>query len=241
MVVLIRRIVTVLVGLCLAVLITVLLVNPESIEHLAFSLIDMSALIRVPVAVLIDIIVLAVIIVLVRSERAPHQASTGLIVKAQGAIADVSIESARDRILRAVREVPDVRSAEATVTALHGRADIDLNVTVSHSSANLPDKQRELDRALRQVINKQLGLQLAGKPRVHIRMEDEKLLTGPVEPSAPVPTPAPTPVVVAETKPETPVKLETVAPVKEETVAPADGMTLRGDSEPKSDAVTPPV
>ena len=162
-----------LVGISLAILVTVLLLNPDSIVTLALNLSATSALIRLPLAILVDVIMLAVIVVLVRGERSPHSRS-GLMVKAQGAIADVSVNSARDRILRAVRDVPDVLSAEAKVKALHGKADVDLDVVVSHESTNLPEKQREIDRALRQVINKQLGLQMAGKPRVHIRMDDDE-------------------------------------------------------------------
>ncbi len=172
----VRKVVVVLVGISLAVLMTVLLLNPNSIEQLAVSLSDTSTLIRLPLTILVDVIILLVIFVLVRSERSPRSAN-GLMVKAQGAITDVSVNSARDRILRAVRDVPDVLSAEASVKALHGKADVDLDVVVSHESGNLPEKQREIDRALRQVINKQLGLQMAGKPHVHIRMDDEHLLT----------------------------------------------------------------
>ncbi len=226
---LIRKLIIALAGISLALLVTVLLLDPFSVSVLALNINLTSVLLRLPAAILIDLIVLAVVIVLVRSERAPHPANAGLMVKAQGAIADVSVESARERILRAVRAVPDVLAAEADVKALRGRADVDLEVSVSRESTSLPDKQREIDKALRQVINKELGLQMAGKPRVHIRMgNDEKLLTS--EPAAiPAVTPA-TP--VEEIKPapaaEPEVKVETVQPV-----VVKDTMTLRGDDAAK--------
>jgi hypothetical protein len=185
---LIRKIVIALVGVLLALLVTVLLLNPDSLLVFATSLSDSSIFVRLPLTILLDAVIMAVVVVVVRGARASHS-TTGLMVKAQGAITDVSIESARDRILRAVRDVPDVLSAAATVRAMRGKADVELEVVVSHESDDLPEKQREIDRALRQVINKQLGLQMAGKPRVHLRMDDEQpeLLTPPAPPPAPAP------------------------------------------------------
>jgi hypothetical protein len=208
----------------------VLLLVPDAIAQFAFNLSATSALIRLPAAILIDALVLVIVVVLVRSERNSRPA-TGLIVKAQGAIADVSIESARERILRAVRAVPDVLSAETDIKAVRGKADVDLEVAVSRESVNLPEKQREIDRALRQVVSKQLGLQLAGKPRVHLRMSDEA-------PAIPEPPPS-LPSLVPE-----PVKLETPAAVPEPTPAPfrfesLDTMSVRQEADATDNAEPP--
>ena len=239
---LVRRIIIVLVGISLAILVSVLLLNPETILSLSSNLNQTSALIRLPLAILVDVVILAVIAILVRGERAP-QHEGGLIVKAQGAIADISVDSARDRMLRAVREVPGVISAEATIKALRGKADVDMDVVVSRDSKNLPEKQKEIDRALRQVLNKQLGLQMAGKPRVHIRMDgmdEQKPATLPAELPAPAVVPAP-PVstVVEPAKPEAPVIIPVV---EEEPPLPTpvkDTMSLRPESEAKPDSVEP--
>jgi len=220
----VRKLIIVLVGVSLGLLVTVLLLNPATIISLAANLETTSILIRLPLVILIDAVILAIIVVLVRSERQPRP-NDALIVKAQGVHADVSIDSARERLLRAVRDVPDVISAQADVKAVRGKADIDLNVVVSRESVNLPDKQKEIDRALRQVINKQLGLQMAGKPRVHIRMEEAGLpaavpaVNMPAsEPAPPVIVPAvveapavPEPVLVQETAPEVEPEAEAVA------------------------------
>lgn len=225
----VRKIVIVLVGVALALLVTVLLLNPVSISTFAANLSETSALVRLPLAILLDVLLLGLIVVLVRSERVPRS-TTGLMVKAQGAIADVSIESARDRILRAVRDVPDVLSADATLRAIRGKADVELEVVVSHESNNLPEKQRELDRALRQVINKQLGLQMAGKPRVHIRMDDEKLEALPPVTPLPPPAPAAEPVAVPEPINEAPAASEaeivpvTASDTPEATAVPQDDL-----------------
>ncbi len=230
---LIRKIIIVLVGLSLAILMTVLLVNPDAIVALAPSLGSASALIRLPLAILIDALILAVLTILVRETRQTRSGS-GLMVKAQGAIADVSVESATDRILKAVRDVPEVLSATATVKAQHGKADVDLDVIVSRESKSLPDKQKEIDRALRQVINKELGLQMAGKPRVHIRMDDEHSLREPLAPVPAVPLRTGTPI-ASETviAPE----LRGEEPLKVETLGFKDAMTLRSDEESEADPI----
>lgn len=226
---LIRKIIVVLVGLSLAILMTALLVNPEAIGSLTQSLASTSALIRLPLAILLDAVILAVLTILIRETR-PARASSGLMVKAKGAIADVSVESSTDRILRSVREVPDVLSATATVKAVHGKADVDLDVIVSRESKSLPEKQREIDRALRQVINKELGLQMAGKPRVHIRMDDEQSLRQP-PPLAPLPSGTPTTseaIIAPEVQGEEPLKVE--------TLGFKDAMTLRGEDDAEDEA-----
>lgn len=222
---LVRRFVIMLVGIALALLMTVLLLNPESLASFANNLTETSLLVRLPLAILLDAILLAVLVIVQRGERAPRS-TTGLAVKAKGAITDVGIDSARDRILRAVRDVPDVLSASATVKPVRGKADVELEVVVSHDSGSVPDKQREIDRALRQVINKQLGLQMSGKPRVHIRLDDEKVeaLPDPVVPASPEP---PAAVVVA-------------VPVEEDVVAESEPMLDASEPDNAPDVIIPP-
>jgi hypothetical protein len=121
--------------------------------------------------------------------------TTGLIMRASGAITEVSVESARERILKAVNDVPDVIEADAKVKPVYGKADIDLQVVVLGQDVKLPAKQSEINRALKQVINKQLGLQMAGQPRVQIRLQSEarrpiSTFTPPT-PAVPIDKPAP--------------------------------------------------
>ncbi len=240
----VRKLIIVLVGISLGLLVTVLLLNPASILALAANLNSTSLLIRLPLTILIDVIVLAIIVVLVRSERSSN--GSGLMVKAPGAIADVSIESARERILRAVSAVPDVVSAEAEVKAVRGKADVELEVVVSSASTNLPEKQKEIDRALRQVINKQLGLQIAGKPRVHIRMEGETSLAS--APSLiPVPVTAPpvteTPAEAAATPEVVLVQETTMATPRYEPIVPAEqpvSLPAEAEGEEKTDNADDP-
>jgi hypothetical protein len=115
--------------------------------------------------------------------RQPRGSSeTGLTVRTAGAITEVSVESTRERVLRAVSSLPDILSVNAEVLSVRGHADITLDVVVARDEINVPEKQKEIDRALRQVINKQLGLQMASQPRIRIEFQSAKKPVVPVEP-----------------------------------------------------------
>lgn len=193
-----KRLLLILLSLSLAALVTGLFLSPESIERIAESIEAIPYFLRVLLVAIADLLILVILYFQVRP--APHPNKNGLIVRASGALADVSVESASERILRAVREVPDVVSAQTKLIAVNGKADIDMDVVVAGANVNVPNKQKEIDRALQQVTLKQLGLQLANRPRVHIQLESERPVSAPVV-AAPVPS-AP---VVVPTIVETPV------------------------------------
>ncbi len=166
------RVYLLLVTILLVVLLTIFLLSPQTVGGWAGNVAEVLPVLRIVVAVLLDAVLLALLYVQVRPARRP--AAAGLMMRASGAVTEVSVESARERILRAVSDVPDVVSVEARVVPLRGKADLDLDVEVLGEDVRLPDKQKEINRALKQVINKQLGLQMAGRPRVHIRLYGEK-------------------------------------------------------------------
>lgn len=170
---LLRNIAVVLVALSLALLVGVFLISPLTVANIAQGLEESTLLVRLPLAIIIVAIIIALAYLMLRGERG--RKDEGLHVKAGGALADVSIDSARTRILKAVRAVPSVVSADAQVHAQRGKADVELDVVISGDGTNIPEKHKEIDRALKQAINKQLGLQMAGKPRVHLRFENEEL------------------------------------------------------------------
>jgi hypothetical protein len=213
----IRRLFVFVAGLAVLVLLTILALAPDQVS-------TVNIYVRGAVVVLVDAII---VVLLFRQLRGERRTTTngGLMVRAGGAITDVSIDSARERILRAVREVPDVTSATARVEAKRGRADVDLDVIVSGDTVNIPNKQKEIDRALRQVINKELGLQMAEHPRVHIQFQPPPGAVSPpvsrpvetrpaeVPPAVPRPIPPSPPVVVPAPAPSAPA-------VVEETSAP---------------------
>ena len=155
-------------GVVVLAFVTVVLLAPEMLERLFAGIGTVNVALRAAAMVVVNLFVLALMYLRLRRRSVPN---TGLTVQVQGALANVEVESARAIVLRAVRDVPDVRSAEATIRAVQGRADIEVDVTIASASVNVPDKQKEINRVLRQVINKQLGLRLEGRPRVNIRLE----------------------------------------------------------------------
>lgn len=168
---LIERSALLVVGLLAITLITVVLVAPEVVNDFFITLAQVNFIVRLVVVLVIDVAILAFLYSRLRPARTVGDA---LIVKASGAIADVSIDSAQTLILNAVKSVSDVVSASAVVQAVGGKADIELHVQVTGQHINVPQKQQEINRALKQVVNKQLGLQIANQPRVHIRFADEQ-------------------------------------------------------------------
>lgn len=173
-------------GVAVLALVTIVLLAPETMERLFAGIGAVNIALRAAAMVAINLLVLVLMYLRLRRRSVPV---TGLTVQVQGALANVEVESARAIVLHAVRDVPDVRSAEATIRAVQGRADIEVDVTIASATVNVPDKQKEINRVLRQVINKQLGLRLEGRPRVNIRLEAPvpALASGPPEKPAPSP------------------------------------------------------
>lgn len=158
----IRRIALLLPVFVVVALLTVLLLVPEAISDFVQSFAPLARL--VVVIVMYALVVLGIYLGIRRSERQ----ISGLVVKARGALTVVSTESARDRVLAAVRELDDVTSADAQVTDRRGRALIALDVKVGGDSVSLPEKQKEITRILEKVIEKQLGVEMADRPTVQI-------------------------------------------------------------------------
>lgn len=174
---LIERVLLALIGLLSITLVTVFFMVPEVVSNILDGLQGINIILRLGVVLVLDILILAFVY---SRLRAPSVAVEGLVVKAPGAITDIGIESARARILSGVQQVPNVIAADVKLEAIHGKAQIDLNVTVRDSNINVPRKQQEINQALKQVINKQLGLSILGRPRVHIHLDDERAV--PVKP-----------------------------------------------------------
>ncbi len=180
---LLDRVLIVLGGLFLIACVTIVALAPDSVVHWLASIEETSVLLRLLIVVLVNVVILAALYLGLRGIR---NTGPGLAMRASGAFTDVSIESTRSLLLKAVEGVPGVISAEAVVKAINGRADIDLDVKMLDASVPVPKKQKEISRALRLVINKQLGLRLHGRPRVHIRLAADEALPEPAAQPAPV-------------------------------------------------------
>ncbi|MBL8156816.1 MAG: hypothetical protein JNM70_21750 [Anaerolineae bacterium] len=183
-----RRLIVLLMGVALIGATAALLLVPKNVGEWAGSISEVSLVIRLLLAVVIGAVLLLLTLALIRPD--PRAKLPGLVMRTSGALADVSVESARERILKAVGDVKDVVSVEAQVKPVQGRADVELHVTVFGHDVRLPDKQKEINRAISQVVDKQLGLRMAGQPRVHIRIHGEETARQPTVAAPPVTMPS---------------------------------------------------
>ncbi len=183
---LLSRMYLVLLTAVMIVIITLLLIWPDTtIVGWGWGIAQQPPLLRLLAAVVISILLLALLYLQIRP--AARASAEALEMRASGTITEVSVDSARERILKVVRDVPDVMSVEVSVRPVRGRAEVDLQVVVQGDEVRLPKKQDEISRALKQVIHKQLGLRLAGRPRIRLR-----LYTSVAAPSKPAPVSSPT-------------------------------------------------
>jgi hypothetical protein len=230
-----RRIYLLLLGLLLVIMVTLLLLSPQAVGGWVGSISELSPVIRLAITIVIDLFLLLLMYLQVRPD--PGSKLNGLVMRGSGAITEVSVESARDRILKAVNDVPDVVSVEAEVKPVRGRAEIAMQVAVLGHDVKLPAKQKEIDRALRQVIDKQLGLQMAGQPRIQLRIHGEP------EPKPPI-VAAPPPAVFVEKEAVLPPPVQPLPVAKVEAVPdvkPSTGLFggLGRTEEPKAVDVKP--
>lgn len=181
--------VVLVVGVLVLALVTVVLLAPETLERLFAGISDVNIALRTVAMIVVNMLVL--VLIYLRLRRQPTSVK-GLTVQVQGVLANVEVESARAIVLHAVSGVTDVRSADATVRSVQGRADVEVDVTIASASVNVPEKQKEINQVLRQVITKQLGLRFHGRPRVNIRLETPLSAPGSDSPEKPsvVVTPA---------------------------------------------------
>jgi hypothetical protein len=232
-----RRIYLLLVSLLLIIVVTALLLSPETIISWVGSISEISSVIRILLAVVFGLLLLALMYVQIRPDRIRNM--NGLMMRGSGAVTEVSVESARERILKAVSDVPDVISSEVDVKPINGKADIELQVVVYGHDVKLPVKQKEINRALKQVIDKQLGLRMAGQPRIHIRLQDRDISRPVVTipPVTPLPSIQEEPVSFVTTTPMTSVVKETEPEVKQDSGGLFGGWRLGGKEDDESDEV----
>ncbi len=180
-----------LLSLLLVALVTVLLIAPDVVADAVLRLEQVAFAFRLGLVVVLYLLVLGGLYLRLRATPRAYQDK--LAVNVAGSVTAVTVESVRERILKAISEVPGVASVDAKLKSVRGQADIELNVVTADDRVNLPEKQKEITRALEQVVRKQLGLQMAGRPRVNIQLGGVQ----PLPPAAPI---SPTPVSPAPVK-----------------------------------------
>lgn len=166
-----KRISLVFGELALGLFVIILLASPATVRLWIEQVESLNFIIRLGLAIVINVAMFFVILMQLRRPR--NAQKDDLVVKISGAIADVSVDSVRERVTKAVHAIADVSSVDTKIRAKDGKADIDLQVVMTGSDINVPKKQKQINAVVKKLIKEQLGLQLAGKPRVHIRLESE--------------------------------------------------------------------
>ncbi len=167
----IRRFGLVFLELVLFVFITVLVLFPAQVLNPIINMLESQRFVfRLLVVVLIDMALLYVVFLQLRPQR--HEGDT-LVVRASGARTEVSTESVRRRIEKAVNALDDVHSGKIEVKAINGRAQLALDVITEGDEVDVTKHQREVDRLLRRIVNKQMGISIYGQPKIHLQMHTD--------------------------------------------------------------------
>lgn len=174
---LLNRIMVLIIGALLVIVITLIILAPDTLANVLGTINGTSPILRLIAVVVIDVIIALLVYAVIRNDR---HVTSGLVVKASGLLSDISVESTRDRVVQSIAALQGIQDVTGEVKALNGRADIELNIKLVNNAINIPEKHAEIDRTIKQVVTKQLGLQLAGRPRVHIELASQG--TKPVEP-----------------------------------------------------------
>ncbi|MBN1964289.1 MAG: hypothetical protein JW910_06560 [Anaerolineae bacterium] len=173
---LIYRILTITGIILLVVAVTAFLVAPQVVIDLATSLNGDNVVVRVVqliAALLIDVLLLFVVYRLIR----PRDGAGRLKVRARGAKAAVSLDSVQRQITMRVGQVADVLAVQAEVIDEGGAAQVTLNVR-TRPDVLVPEKKKEIERVLKQVVERQLGLKLAGPAEISIDLSADHLERG---------------------------------------------------------------
>lgn len=170
-----KRLAAMLAVIAVLISVTALLVAPQLVIDLAGRVQAAPSgtrAILVVVAVLVDLLLIAVLVCIVRPPR-----KEGLVVRARGAKAEVSVDSVQRQINTRIAQVSDVLDVQTGVEVTQeGAARVEMNVR-TRPDIVIPEKQKELGRVLRQLIEKQMGLRLAGDPIIHIALATDEFDT----------------------------------------------------------------
>lgn len=178
-----RRMAFVVAAFLLVALASAALLSPKAVGDFFYDVDEISAFLRL---ILLLVIYGAIAGVgYLRFTRPPHHQVKGLVVQSAGSVTALSIESAHDRVLKAIKDLPGVAAADVSIKAVSGKADIGLNVMIDGDGKTLPERQKVINRTLEQVVKKQLGLKMAQPPTVQISFSDAPQSLPPQQEAAP--------------------------------------------------------
>lgn len=161
----VRRVVWGVVGVIIGLFLLVFLLVPHALADVVVS---WPMLLRVLIVIAIELLLSWFLYLRLRREPLD---STVFSSQSAGSINEIGVESVGERLKTVVEKLADIVVANTTISNEGGRADVEMDVTLVNRDINLPEKEKELNRTIQQVIQKQLGLQLAGTPRIYLRFE----------------------------------------------------------------------
>ncbi|GAB4572220.1 MAG: hypothetical protein Kow0077_11000 [Anaerolineae bacterium] len=170
-----KRLLSMLAVLILMVVTTAVLATPQLVADLATRLSEetpaTTRTMMVVAALVIDLVLAAVLVRIIRPRKEDE-----LQVRARGAKAKVSLDSVQRQINARIAQVSDVLHVHTDVEVTSGAASVELNVR-TRPDIVIPEKQKEISRVLRQLVEKQMGLRLAGEPIIHLALATDEFDT----------------------------------------------------------------
>lgn len=122
-------------------------------------------LVMLGVAVGVDLIIVLLLYAELR-RPARDQARIRLV---GGGVAEISLQAISQRLKEQVSRIPDVVEVKPRISAARRRVRVALDVGIASSVGSIPAKAAEIIGVARETVENQMGLSLAGEPRVRIR------------------------------------------------------------------------
>jgi hypothetical protein len=168
---LLRKSTLVFAEILLLIAVTAFLMLPEYVVGAISALGGLNYWLRLVIVVVVDLLI--VLAVFAQLRGAERYRGRELVVEAGDCDTTVTAESTRQRLQRAIYGLQDIETVEGSIKGKRGKAVISLEITTSKDEINIPEKQREIDRVIKQVVVKQMGIKLAQPPVVNIRLASD--------------------------------------------------------------------
>lgn len=186
----VKRIFFLIVMLLGIAILTIMLLNPDSIRDFVNSI---SVLLR-----LLFLIALyggfGFYAYNIFSGRREEKGIHGLVSRVGGKVTGISPDIAQGQIHKALHEIGGIKSLDVDVDERRGRAVIKVSVVFNQENINVIQKQSEIRRKLDQVVKRQLGINYAEDPIIALNAQGGTPASKPMpEQKSVIPPPSTTP------------------------------------------------
>ncbi len=128
------------------------------------------------------------------SGRREEKGIEGLVSRAGGKVTGISPEIAQAQIHKALHDIGGIKSLDVDVHERNGRAVVRVSVTFNQENINVVQKQSEIRRKLDQVVKRQLGINYSEDPIIALNAQGGTPASKPMPEQKPVvPPPSTTP------------------------------------------------